>query len=212
MSFKWSFWVHSTVHAASWFPSAGDNDDAWAGARQLSGQREPAPTTRSQVRQGWDKILCPALAPAPTGMAAPAPTLSLTPAPATPDPLPRYKLHLAPLSLSQLGSSSTSPWLRERGEMSASGSGGSGATQPGPLHWLQSLLSLSAELRASSSALLTLLVAGTKRESRCSLYIDKQGALFRAPEQWPQWFFVVIVGIDNHMSPQWPGIVWKHCH
>ena len=32
---------------------AGDNDDdAWAGARQLSGKREPAPGTRSQVRQG----------------------------------------------------------------------------------------------------------------------------------------------------------------
>ena len=31
---------------------AGDNDDAWVGARQLSGQREPAPGTRSQSSQG----------------------------------------------------------------------------------------------------------------------------------------------------------------
>ena len=138
---------------------AGDNDDdAWAGARQLSGKREPAPGTRSQVRQGWDKILSPGSG-SPTGMAALTPPLSLT-------RLWQHRTHSpATAATSRSGSVSASsdppphhtPLLRLR-EMSASGPGGSGATQPEPL---QSLLSLSSELRASSSALLTLLVAGT---------------------------------------------------
>ena len=84
---------------------AGDNDDAWVGARQLSGQREPAPGARSQSSQGWDKIL-PGSGTNRYGSSG-SDTLTDS-APATPDPLPRY----ISLRLSQLGSSSTSLRLR----------------------------------------------------------------------------------------------------
>ena len=60
---------------------------------------------------------------------------------------------------------------RERGEMTASGSGGSAATQPEPL---QSLLSLSSQLRDFAWPLLTLLVTGTQRVSVLSILIKMQ--------------------------------------
>ena len=98
----------SPVSAHCW-----DNDDAWAGARQLSARAGARGlSTRSQVpepRLRQDTLRGQARC-SPTGMAAPAPTLSLTPAPV---PASR-SISLRFLSLSQLGSSSTSLAREER--------------------------------------------------------------------------------------------------
>ena len=198
----------SPVSAHCW-----DNDDAWAGARQLSARAGARGlSTRSQVpepRLRQDTLRGQACCSPEFGTnrygSSGSDTLTDS------GSGPRYKLHLAPVPQSQparvlLHISGSG------GEMSASGSGGSGATQPEPL---QSLLSLSSE-PLWAELLLTLLVAGPRQESRRSfLNIDEEATHYSGclnTEQWPHLLFV-IVGDSYHMSSlSDQESLWKHGH
>ena len=180
---------------------AGDNDDAWAGARQLSpgagASGHSVPGVRFQS-QGWDKILRARQA-ARCSRHQQVWQLRLRHSHWLRCPPPR--------SISGSGSSvsaSSGPpphlWLRE---MSASsGSGGSGATQPPEP--LQSLLSLSPRLRAE--LLLTLLVAGPSLQEsrRSSLNIDEEATHYSGclnTQQWPHLLIVIVRDSFFQLSP-----------